>query len=106
MRRLTILVVISSTLLVPSATHAFPLSAGVHQPVEERRAEPSDRSLWRGPPPLICAVRECPEAEPTFCLVEASERVLEGARGADPCERGLGLRDAGGFARQTPQVRR
>lgn len=97
MRRLTMLVLIVSTLLVPATTHAFPLGAGEHPRMNGAGAEPSSRSLWRRRPPLVCpAASRCPDARPTFCLVDAPDRVLPRAGRRDPCPRGLGARAAAG----------
>lgn len=109
------LVVIGSTMFVPSTTHAFPAGAGEYRHVEEGAPEPADGSadrrsersqpaFWRGRPPLICPARECPDLEPTFCLVDGRVGALLRRLRSHRCPDALDVRHAA-RGRPSPIVR-
>ena len=102
-----VLVVVGTMVFVPSSADGFPSGAAAAEAVAAREVSEAEgpkesrRALWRGRHPLICpAARQCPDAKPTFCLVDAADQVLPRAAGREPCPRGLEVRDAGRSARK------
>lgn len=93
----TALVAVGSQSAEPTRLGAVDAPAMRGHAAESQDREPQDDRLddaafWRGRPPRMCLVRECPSAAPTFCFVRGPTGVAKTP--SDVCDRKVRIRDA------------